>query len=225
MSAETVPTLSTSARWSPMERDVADALDRARIALRSPEHRPLDAVVWASAHLAAFDRAVLPVVRRSLPDGRAVVAEMRRHAGRVEHALRLFERLHSGDVGTNRVDGVRLRRALLDLVTDHARLERVLLSRLALRLDETDQAALLASYHRSLEHAPTRPHPHAPRRGPLGTLAFRLDATRDRMLDVMDARHVPSPRVARPPVRAGRWSLWLLGQQRSDVGPGSTTLN
>lgn len=217
MSAEPTPSSPRSAAWAALERDVADALDRARTALRSPD-APLDGVVWASAHLAAFERAVLPVVRRVIGDGRAAVAAVRRHATRLEGVLRMLERRETGDVLAAQMDEERLCRELVDLLTEHARMERVLLVRLGDRLNAAEQDALAAAYRRALEHAPTRPHPHVPHSGPLGALAFRVDAVRDRLMDVMDARHVPAPRATHDRVAPGRWGLWLLGQQRPERG-------
>ena len=204
--------------WPRFQDDVAHALDQAQQALVSPDARSLDGVVWAAAHLAAFERAVLPVVRRTVGDGPTAVEEVRRHATVLENALRMFERWHTGDVLAAQVDAARLRRRLLELLMEHGRVERRLLSRLGDRLNPTEQEALAAAYRRALEHAPTRPHPHVPHGGALGALAFRVDAFRDRLMDVMDSRHVPTPRVPREAVRPGRWGLWLLGRSRPDDG-------
>ena len=71
--------------------------------------------------------------------------------------------------------------------------------------------ALEAAYAKALAGAPTRPHPHAPHRGPLGRLAFRVDAWRDHAMDVMDGRHAPVPRRMRTVREPGRWARYLLG--------------
>ena len=178
--------------------------------------RTLDAVGWASAHLAAVERAIHPVAVRRLSDGDTVVTASRHLSAHIEDGLRTLERLHTGDALVARIDGVRLRRRLAALVDDHIRVLDELVALLDDALSPADQHALAASYRRALEHAPTRPHPHAPHTGALGRIAFRVDALRDRVMDVMDSRHVPAPRAPREPVQPGPWGLWLLGQPRGD---------
>ena len=75
-------------------------------------------------------------------------------------------------------------------------------------LTDAEQAIVIKAYQQALEHAPTRPHPHLGR----GGLVFRLDALRDRLLDVMDGRNVSVPRVARRRIIPGRWGSYWLGQ-------------
>jgi hypothetical protein len=41
---------------------------------------------------------------------------------------------------------------------------------------------------------------------------FRLDGLRDRILDVMDGRRVPVPRLAKRHITPGRWGSYFLGQ-------------
>jgi hypothetical protein len=173
---------------------------------------PLDVVAWLSAHLAALERAVYPAARRALPDGDEVVATQREIAGRLSRILRVVERRYSGDVLASGLNSDRLFDTLRSLVDEHHLAEGQLVDRLVGVLSPAAQSDLIASYESALEHAPTRPHPHLSR----GGLMFRLDGLRDRILDAMDGRHVPVPRLARHHITPGRWGSYFLGQQREE---------
>jgi hypothetical protein len=178
---------------------------------------PLDVVAWLSAHVAALERSVHPVARHVLPDGDQMVAKNREIAGRLTRTLRVVERRYSGDVLASGLNSDRLFDSLRSLVDEHHVAEGELVDRLLVALSADGQAALIKSYESALEHAPTRPHPHLHR----GGLMFRLDGLRDRILDAMDGRHVPVPRLARHHVTPGRWGSYFLGQphdQDSDTG-------
>jgi hypothetical protein len=169
---------------------------------------PLDVVAWLSAHLAALERAVYPVVRHELPDGQQVIAQHREIATRLTRTLRAIERRHSGDVLASGLSSERLFGNLQDLVNEHHIAESTLVDRLGASMSEADQVDLIAAYQSALAHAPTRPHPHLSR----GGLMFRLDGLRDRILDAMDGRHVPVPRLVKDHVTPGRWGSYFLGQ-------------
>lgn len=185
--------------------------------LLSTEGTPvLEVVSWLSAHFAALDRAVYPVVRRSLPDGRALVDAQRELVSRISHLLRVLERHHSGDILASALSSHDLTDELRPLVAEQYRAEGNLISRLSEVLDATAQAALADDYEKALRLAPTRPHPHLTRAGPLTPLVFWLDSARDRILDTMDGRHVPVPRRPRRQKRPGMWGSYWLGQQNGE---------
>jgi hypothetical protein len=168
---------------------------------------PLDVVSWLSAHLAAVDHAIYPAVRRELPDGRQLVADHREIANRLTRTLRVVERHHSGDVLASGLNADRLFGNLRSLVDEHHLAETELVTRLAGSLSAPAEASLIKAYESALAHAPTRPHPHLNR----GGLIFRIDGLRDRILDAMDGRHVPVPRLIRHHIKPGRWGAYLLG--------------
>jgi hypothetical protein len=169
---------------------------------------PLDVVAWLSAHLAALERAVYPVVKHELPDGERVITQHREIASRLIRILRVLERRHSGDVLASGLDSERLFGNLKQLVEEHHVAEAQLVDRLVGSLSDSAQLTLITAYESALKHAPTRPHPHLSR----GGLMFRLDGLRDRILDAMDGRHVPVPRLTRRHVTPGRWGSYFLGQ-------------
>jgi hypothetical protein len=173
---------------------------------------PLDVVVWLSAHTAAVDRAVHPVAKHVLPDGPALVARNRAITARLTRTLRVIERRHSGDALASGLSSDRLATSLRSLVDEHHRAESDLVDRLVEVLSPAEQATLADSYESALEHAPTRPHPHLSG----GGLMFRIDSLRDRILDAMDGRHVPVPRLTRDHIIPGRWGSYFLGQPHHD---------
>src|SRR3954463_4661029 len=205
-------------------RVVEDAHEQARTALTAGASSPLDAVVWLSAHLAAVNRAVTPVATHRLGETDAARREAHRRDLELERILRVAECRHSGDVLASGLDGERLRTSILSRLDAHAEIEHTRLTALADLLDDDEQRALAEAYLDALMTAPTRPHPHLPHRGLSGATAFRANAVRDRLLDRMDSRHVPLPRVPHEARRPGRWGSYLLGQmQPEDRRPDTMT--
>jgi hypothetical protein len=187
--------------------------ERIIAALDDPSSPPMDVVIWAATHLATVERVLYPFAARRLRP-RSGVPALRRQAVELERLVRALEQHHAGDALAAGVSSRLVREQLRELVGEHAEEERQLVSRLVRQLTPAAEEALAADYQRHLEHAPTRPHPHVPHRGFLGLVAFRVDALRDRILDTMDARHVPAPRPRPRRVEPGRWGQYLLGGLR-----------
>jgi hypothetical protein len=175
--------------------------------------QPLDAVVWLSAHLAACQRTLHRAAGRVPAAGRALNA-LRVADAELERLLRNAEQHHAGDSLAAQLDATRLEAELRDALDRHAEAERILVAGVVDRISSEDADALMASYDEVLRQAPTRPHPHAPHRGLLGAAAFRVDALRDRVMDTMDGRNVPSPRRERQTTRPGRWGRYVLGEMQ-----------
>jgi hypothetical protein len=204
----------------PVTRNLRATLESVEIEVQlllSTEETPvLDVVTWLSAHLAALDRAVYPVVRRTLPDGRAIVAVHRQQVSRISHLLRALERHHSGDILAAAVDSDSVIEELRPLVAEHYCAVGSLVGALSDVLDQPAQEALAADYERALRLAPTRPHPHLAHAGRFSPIVFWMDGARDRILDTMDGRHIPVPRRPRRQVKPGLWGSYWLGQQQHD---------
>jgi hypothetical protein len=192
--------------------DLRTALGRAHEAatalLADPDGSRLDVVSWLSAHVAAFEHIVYPVARRRVADGKELLEADRRLVSRLTHMLRVMERVHSGDVLASNVSRQGLRERLTTLVDEHSALQAQIVDAIDHALDPAESASLARDYAEALAHAPTRPHPHLHSR-----LLYRLDAARDHILDTMDGRHVPFPRMPKPRIVPGRWGSYLLGQQ------------
>jgi hypothetical protein len=184
------------------------AHEEARALLADPDASRLDVVSWLSAHVAAFEHAVYSVAKHRLPNGTALLNEDRDVVSRLTHVLRIAERVHSGDVLASNLSAESLQERLVELVDEHSAVQRQIVDGLDRALDLAESASLTHDYEVALAHAPTRPHPHLRSR-----VLYRLDAMRDHILDTMDGRHVPFPRMPKARIVPGRWGSYLLGQQ------------
>jgi hypothetical protein len=129
--------------------------------------------------------------------------------------LRRLEQVAAGDVHAPRGAADLLRSQLLTLLADHASTEYVPVEELARILGPDGTEAVAARYDHAMVHGPTRPHPHAPHGVVVvERIAFAVDRVRDRVLDVLDARHVPIPTPRRAPRPQGRWSSYALGSMQ-----------
>lgn len=189
------------------------AHDEAAQLLAGADVASMDVVSWLSAHIAAYEHVVYPVIRHQINNGRALVDDDRAVVVKLARALRAKERHHSGDTLARGLSSERLDARLGELVDQHQKLQAVVLEKLEAALDEVDLTNLRTAYTSALQHAPTRPHPHLTS----GGMLFRLDSLRDRILDTMDGRHIPVPKAPRRRIIPGRWGSWLLGQQHEDV--------
>jgi hypothetical protein len=189
---------------------IRTSLDRAREALA--DGRSLDAVAWGSAHLAAAERTLLPLAARISPDGRRGIAPLRRTALALYGELRRLEQVSSGDGLTAAFDAGSAVHRTDQAIVAYVSVEESVVSEILDGLDPAAGSAVVAAYQHALTQAPTRPHPHVPHRGPFVAIAFRVDALRDRVLNILDARHVPTPRRTRRVREPGRWGSYLLGE-------------
>jgi hypothetical protein len=183
---------------------VEEAHTRALHDLTQPSVPPLDAVVWLSAHLAAVEHVIYPVMEVTLSDQGAAIERQRNTSHAMQKALRALEERCTGDAQASHASIAQLRAALVPLLVDHAAAEHRLLEGLGGVLDEHAITSIAADYERAVSHGPTRPHPHGPHRGRLERLGYPLDALRDHILDVVDSRRVPLPPPAAGRRRRGR---------------------
>lgn len=190
------------------------AHDEATALLDREDGKRLDVVSWLSAHVAAFEHAIYPVAKRRLADGRSLLEEDHDVASTLIRTLRHTERLHSGDVLASNLSAGKLRERLTELIAQQSAIQQRIIDGLEKALDRAELDYLAKSYTDALAHAPTRPHPH------VGSgVMFRLDSLRDRILDTMDGRHVPIPRVPKSRIMPGRWGSYFLGQQHEPPAP------
>jgi hypothetical protein len=187
---------------------LARAYDQTDALLADPLGSRLEVVAWMSGHVAAFEHAVYPVVKRKVPQGADLVKSDRELVARIARTLRMLERRHSGDVLATGLSAERLGERISGLVAEHREVQARILEGLEQALDDDAMNELARSYEDALAHGPTRPHPHLH-----SGLMFRLDALWDRVMDTMDGRHIPLPRVPRTRITPGPWGAYLLGQQ------------
>jgi len=178
---------------------VDDALHRGLDLLQDPTASPLGAVACLSAHQSAFCAVVEPALLRH-GCTRADLQGLHHLSHDLGRALRLLERAASGDVAASGLDRARLAARAADLTRRTGAVEARLLDRLSAALDEQEAADLVTRYERALQHAPTRPHAANPH----NRVLRRVNAWRDHVLDVMDARLAALPAPAREHVPTGR---------------------
>ena len=176
-----------------------------------PQVRPMDGVVWFSAHLSAMNHVIHPAARKVLRD-RETDEALRRGTVRIERILRQLEQLYCGDALGARLDGAWESHELLDRLSEQSQIEHKVLHRLAAELTVEQQEELLTAYRHALERAPTRPHPHTPHGRRLEALVFFVNARRDRIMDTLDSRPLPTPHPMRKVVKNGRWSDYVIGR-------------
>lgn len=150
-----------------------------------------------AAHLAAFQRAVLPVAEIRLSDGAARAAELRHHARELATALYWLDRHLTGDVRVAAWPTRQIFQEVHQAAAGYIQTERALAGALTEALDARDMTELVTAYHRAALDAPTRAHPRLSYRGLRGRLAFRLAAYFDDVRDGTDNRPVGSDVSAR----------------------------
>lgn len=203
----------------PLTRSIAAAHDRAQAILTGSGDGAMDAVVWLSAHLAAMEHVVYPVMADLLTEQRADLARLRPLTRRMLRGLRTLEQRHAGDGQMAGRSVEELHERLLTTMDAHVALECALLTRLVAALGDDATVGLARRYEAAVGRGPTRPHPHGPHRGRLGGIAYALDALRDHVLDVLDSRNLPLPKDEPAQREVGRWGRYLLGGVDPDSMP------
>jgi len=140
-----------------------------------------------SIHEAVEEQLVHPLVRRQLPDGHHLVAEVLRQE---QQAKQLLAALENARPGTD--DHEELARRLFEGVRGHVHTEETLVfPALRLHLGPRERMRLGAMVERAERLAPTHPHPHAPSTGP-GMVGMPVVGVFDRARDRV--RHGQPPR-------------------------------
>jgi hemerythrin superfamily protein len=133
-----------------------------------------------SIHEAVEEQLVHPLVRRQLPDGHRLVAEVLAQEQEAKELLAAIE-----DRERHADEPEELVQRLFAGVRSHAQTEETMVfPQLRLHLGPRERMRLGAMVERAERLAPTRPHPHAPSAGP-GVVGMPvvgvLDRARDRV--------------------------------------------
>ena len=203
---------------------LAARFDNARAMSRTPGQprkgfEQIDtSLAMASKHLGAVDAAVLPVVRKQVPDGAHLVHEYLRAARELELALAHVKAREYGSVFQARRSWQSVWSDVVTALDEQRRRELELVSMLAARLDAPTLDALTERLYRAEAAAPSRPHPYAPHTGLRGAVARRVMHLADAFWDAAEGRMVPEPE--RPEHKApGRMGQYLLADPRFDEEP------
>ncbi|HEX6149723.1 hypothetical protein [Nocardioides sp.] len=146
-----------------------------------------------SRHLAAVEAVVLPSVRRTVPDGAALVHDYVHAARQLEHTLALIKGRLYGEAYAVHLAWPTLWDTVRTQLAEHNRIERQMVEELIGYGDPTDVEALPRKVFEAETHGPTRPHPVLPHTGFLGLVARRIWTLADRFWDSAEGRVIPEP--------------------------------
>ena len=195
---------------------LADRLESAAAARPDPSHArdqypAIDTfLASASRHNAAVASALVPAVRRRVPDGALRAKDFLHQSRQLEMALAQVKAKLYGSAYS-------IRRSW-DSVWDDVRrefdatweLERELVADLDRHRRDGDPDWGERLYKAEL-HAPTRPHPWVPHSGVQGRMARQVALRVDRFWDAAEGRMVPEPvHPDRDRDHEGRWTQYFL---------------
>ena len=201
--------------------DVKHAYERAFAALDDLDVSSLAAVTWASAHLAAAQKALYPVATRTLVDGVDRVRVQLAADHRLQQVLWQLDRRLTGDVHLSSLSVAVLEAGVRRMLQEHVVGERSLITDLEAVLDVQQRRALGVGLARAMLRGPTRPHPSTPHGRFSSRLSFRYDGVLDRARDGLDSRIVPTPHRTGASRPMTRWGAYALGSTSDRSRDGS----
>jgi hypothetical protein len=169
----------------------------------------------ASRHLNAVDAALLPEVRRSVPEGARLVHDYVRSERHLELALaHVKARAYGSTYDVSRTWASVWADVETALVA-HRDCETTLAGALTAALEPASLDAVAERLEQAESHAPSRPHPYAPHTGLAGQVSRRVMHTVDAFWDTAEGRMVPTPER---PTRGRPGKVWqyLLADPRFD---------
>jgi hypothetical protein len=169
----------------------------------------------ASKHLNAVDAALLPAVRKHLPDGGQVVHDYLRSAKQLELALAHVKAREYGSVLEAKRSWRSVWSDVGNALAAHRRSEEQLSERLSTGMPAPALDEITERLHRAEVAAPSRPHPYAPHTGVFGLAARRFLHAVDSFWDTVEGRMAPEP--VRPPHKSpGPMTQYLLADPHFD---------
>jgi len=176
----------------------------------------------ACTHLVAVQEAMLPIVRQRVPNGRGMIADYVAHVRELELALhrlkaRLYGEAHASRQ-PHRTPWPRLREWLIE----HDERESLLLDSILSTMTAAEAPVLARRMTQIADHAPTRPHPHAPHTGLAGRASHRILGVADGFWDSAEGRSVPRPARSQTRAHNSLLTSYLLGVPTFD--PAETRL-
>ena len=181
------------------QRSLEERLGEALSPHRDPR-RPRDSfsaidtfMAATSRHLAAVEAVLLRQVRRTVPDGDALVHGYLYAARRLEMSLALLKARLYGEAHAIHVEWPDVWDRVQTRLAEHNRLERTMVDALVRHGDPEKVDGLARQVFDAERHAPTRPHPMLPHTGMLSLVARRIWAVADRFWDAAEGRIIPEP--------------------------------
>jgi len=173
----------------------------------------------ACSHLVAVEETILPVVRRRLPHGRAMVAEYVAHVRALERALHHLQARLYGEAHASRRRQSSPWPRLHTWLAEHAEREAMLLDSTLRALDPQEAHVLARRVALLTERAPTRPHPYAPHIGVAGRVSHRILGVADAFWDSAQGRSVSHSARPRTTSRDSLLRAYVLGVPTFDDTP------
>jgi hypothetical protein len=162
-------------------------------------------------HLGAEADVLHPAARKVLADGRSAVAASVPCHQTLQRQMRVLEQHLWGDARSAPGEMAPLREDVEATFDEHVRHDEALASRVDEALDPDERRRTADELRRAAMQAPTRPHPHAPQRGPLARPVRRLAGRWDDVLDTLDVRSAAGRRPARAPQPLTLWGGYVVG--------------
>lgn len=204
--------------------ELGERLEKARaVALRPDEPRRCYALIDAylaatSRHLHAVDAVLVPVARRSLPDGRSLVHEHVCCTRELEVVLAHVKAHEYGSVYETSFAWPDVWDDVRAAAEAHRDREIRLADELTRTLDDEQLHRLTGRLRDTEQAAPSRPHPYVPHTGLLGLVARKVMCSADRFWDTVEGRMIPEPTPA-PKKPPGLLGQYLLGDPRFEEEP------
>jgi len=200
---------------------LATRFERASAMMRTPGqprkgYEQIDTfLAIASKHLSGVDAALLPAVRKQVPDGSQVVHDYLRAARELELALAHVKAREYGSVFQAGRTWQSVWSDVGSALDAHRHSELELVALLAASLDAPSLDQLTERLYHAETAAPSRPHPYAPHTGLPGMVSRRVMHAADAFWDAAEGRMVPAP--IRPEHKApGKVAQYLLADPRFD---------
>ena len=169
-----------------------------------------------SRHLAAVQAVVLGHVRRSVPDGDAVVHQYLEAARELEQTLSLIKARLYGEAHAIHLSWSELWVRARTQLTEHNRLESHMVAELVRHGEPAAVDGLARKVFDAETHGPTRPHPTLPHTGLLSLVARRIWAVADRFWDTAEGRVIPEPVHPAPHKHDSLMAQYLVADPKFD---------
>jgi hypothetical protein len=170
-----------------------------------------------SRHLAAIEGVLLHPVRRSVPDGHALVHDYLQAARHLEQTLALIKGRLYGEAYCIHLAWAELWDRAHSQLTEHNLLERRMVDQLIQHGDPVMVDGLARRMFDVESHGPTRPHPRTPHTGMLGLVARKMWSVADRFWDNAEGRVIPAPVRPAPHRHDSLMSQYIVADPKFDA--------
>lgn len=170
-----------------------------------------------SRHLAAIEGVLLPQAHRTVPEGDGLVHDYLAVARDLEQTLSLVKARLYGEAHAVHLGWPDLWVRVHTQLTEHNALESRMVGELIRHGDPVVVDGLARRIFDAETHAPTRPHPVLPHRGPLGAFTRRVWAVADRFWDNAEGRVIPEPVHPAPHTHDSLLAQYLVADPQFDA--------